>query len=68
MFQQLVGELRERFPGQLDTFTYYLDRYIQLDEEVHAPLAQQWRVSSAPTTLRTGWGASRWPCGAWKRV
>ena len=40
MFRQLVGELRDRFPGQLDTFTYYLDRHIQLDEEVHAPLAQ----------------------------
>ena len=40
MFRQLVGELRDRFSGQIDTFTYYLDRHIQLDEEVHAPLAQ----------------------------
>ena len=41
MFRQVVGELRERFPGQLDTLLYYLDRHIQLDEEVHTPLAQQ---------------------------
>ncbi|ALD21607.1 DUF3050 domain-containing protein [Hymenobacter sp. DG25A] len=41
MFRHLVADLRQRFPGQLDTFTYYLDRHIQLDEEVHTPLAQQ---------------------------
>lgn len=41
MFRHLVRDLRERFPSQLDTFTYYLDRHIQLDEEVHTPLAQQ---------------------------
>ena len=41
MFRRVVGELRDRFPGQLDTFIYYLDRHIQLDEEVHTPLAHQ---------------------------
>lgn len=41
MFRQPVGKLRDRFPGQLDTFVYYLDHHIELDEEVHAPLAEQ---------------------------
>jgi len=41
MFRHLVSDLNARFPGQLDTFTYYLNRHIELDEEVHTPLAQQ---------------------------
>lgn len=41
MFRNLVRDLGARFPGQLDTFIYYLQRHIELDEDHHAPLAHQ---------------------------
>ncbi|WP_089318898.1 DUF3050 domain-containing protein [Pontibacter ummariensis] len=41
MFRNLIADLNQRFPGKLRTFIYYLNRHVQLDEEVHTPLALQ---------------------------
>lgn len=41
MFRLLIDDLNFRFPGALNTFTYYLDRHIHLDEEIHTPLAMR---------------------------
>lgn len=41
MFRRLIADLNQRYPGSLDTFQYYLDRHVHLDEEVHSPLAMQ---------------------------
>ncbi|MDA7768158.1 DUF3050 domain-containing protein [bacterium] len=41
MFRSIVHDLDKNFPGKLDALRYYLDRHIQLDEEVHTPLAMQ---------------------------
>jgi pyrroloquinoline quinone (PQQ) biosynthesis protein C len=41
MFRSIVHDLDNNFPGKLKAFRYYLDRHIELDEEVHTPLALQ---------------------------
>lgn len=39
MFIGLVRDLEQRFPGQLGTFRYYLERHIELDGDHHSQLA-----------------------------
>ncbi|GGK63530.1 DUF3050 domain-containing protein [Rufibacter glacialis] len=41
MFRALIGDMNRRYPGTLDTFQYYMDRHIQLDDAVHSPLAMR---------------------------
>ena len=38
MFQALVTELKDRFPGRLSLFQDYLERHIRLDTERHTPM------------------------------
>ena len=41
MFMSLVRRLKEAYPQQLETFTYYLERHIEVDGDHHSQLAIQ---------------------------
>ena len=41
VFRKIVEELNSEADGRLDRFRYYLDRHIQLDDEVHGPMAER---------------------------
>ena len=44
MFRAIVKDINDETKGKLEPFIYYLERHIELDEEVHTPLAIQMLV------------------------
>jgi hypothetical protein len=45
MFMELIREIKNRHPEQLDLFNYYLERHIEVDGDHHGPLS--WNMVQA---------------------
>lgn len=41
MFIEIVRNLKQKFPDKLDIFTYYLERHIEVDGDLHGHLSEQ---------------------------
>ena len=41
MFIEIVRNLKEKFPTELGLFTYYLERHIEVDGDLHGHLAER---------------------------
>ena len=41
MFIEIVKNLKEAFPNELSLFTYYLERHIEIDGDLHGQLAER---------------------------
>ena len=41
MFIEIVRNLKEKFPSELGLFTYYLERHIEVDGDVHGALSER---------------------------
>ncbi len=41
MFIEIVRNIKEQFPAELGLFTYYLERHIEIDGDIHGALAER---------------------------
>ena len=41
MFIEIVKNLKQAFPTELSLFTYYLERHIEIDGDLHGQLAER---------------------------
>lgn len=57
MFQVVVRNIQERFPGRFARFGYYLERHINVDKERHAPMAAR-MLEALCGNDETKWGES----------
>lgn len=51
MFLSIVKDLEQKFPLQLSTFKYYLERHIEVDGEHHSKLAYEMTDSLCTTSM-----------------